>query len=52
LEDINVTNGPDLHVLFMIDPKGRYMSEDYLDLGELKGNIGNQNYSLPADRGG
>ncbi len=49
LEDIDITNGPDLHVLLMIDPEGRDMSQGYLDLGKLKGNIGNQNYPVPAD---
>ena len=49
LEDINITNGPDLHVLLMIDPEGRDMSQGYLDLGKLKGNIGSQNYPLPLD---
>lgn len=48
LEDFNVTNGPDLHVLLMVDPEGRDKSQGYLDLGKLKGNIGNQNYPVPA----
>lgn len=46
LEDLNVTNGPDLHVLLMTDPEGRDKSQGYLDLGKLKGNIGNQNYPI------
>jgi hypothetical protein len=49
LEDLNVTNGPDLHVLLMVDPEGGDKSQGYLDLGKLKGNIGNQNYPVPAD---
>ncbi|MBN4064722.1 DM13 domain-containing protein [Dehalococcoides mccartyi] len=52
LEDLNVTNGPDLHVLLMVDPEGRDKSQGYLDLGKLKGNIGNQNYPLPTDANG
>ncbi len=48
-EDFKVTNGPDLHVLLMVDPEGRDKSQGYLDLGKLKGNIGNQNYTIPAD---
>ncbi len=49
LEDLNVTNGPDLHVLLMVDPEGGDKSQGYLDLGKLKGNIGNQNYPIPDD---
>ncbi len=49
LEDLNVTNGPDLHVLLMVDPEGGDKSQGYIDLGKLKGNIGNQNYEIPAD---
>jgi hypothetical protein len=44
-EDFRVTNGPDLHVL--VSPDGSVSSAT--DLGELKGNVGNQNYELPAD---
>ena len=49
VEDLNVTNGPDLHVLLMVDPEGTDKTQGYLDLGKLKGNIGNQNYPIPAD---
>ena len=53
LEDFEVTNGPDLHVFLtpVADPSGRddVMAPGYVDLGELKGNIGDQNYELPAD---
>jgi hypothetical protein len=49
LEDLNVTNGPDLHVLLMVDPGGRDKTQGYLDLGKLKGNVGNQNYEIPSD---
>lgn len=49
LEDLDVTNGPDLHVLLMVDPEGRDKSQGYVDLGKLKGNIGNQNYPISAD---
>ena len=49
LEDLNVTNGPDLRVLLMVDPEGGDKSQGYLDLGKLKGNIGNQNYPIPDD---
>jgi hypothetical protein len=51
-ENFEVTNGPDLHVFLttVADPR----SEDWhngqeLDLGSLKGNIGSQNYEIPAE---
>ncbi len=49
LEDFMVTNGPDLHVLLAAgaNPMGREDLGEYIDLGELKGNIGNQNYEIP-----
>ena len=49
LEDFRVTNGPDLRVLLVpaSDPQGRDDVQGYLELGKLKGNMGNQNYFLP-----
>ena len=53
LQDLRVTNGPDLHVLLSRhpDPASRDQVNDpgYVDLGSLKGNLGNQNYEIPAD---
>lgn len=51
LEDFSVTNGPDLHVLLIENATANGRSElgEYVDLGPLKGNIGNQNYEIPAD---
>jgi hypothetical protein len=51
LEAFDVTNGPDLHVYLVPEPRpeGRDDIEGYLDLGELKGNVGNQNYEIPGD---
>ncbi len=49
LEDLDVTNGPDLFVLLMVDPEGKDKSQGYVELGRLKGNRGNQNYDIPAD---
>ena len=51
LEDFSVTNGPDLRVLLApaSDPQGRGDIQGYIELGELKGNMGNQNYFLPQD---
>lgn len=50
LEDFRVTNGPDLHVLLANGekPTGEENMGQFLDLGELKGNVGNQNYEIPA----
>lgn len=50
-EDFNVINGPDLHVLLTSNPSPSDSSEvmeNYLDLGPLKGNVGNQNYDIPT----
>ena len=52
-EDFRVTNGPDLHVLltYHADPQSRddLHEAGYVDLGSLKGNIGSQNYEIPAE---
>jgi hypothetical protein len=51
LENFSVTNGPDLHVILTpnLDPQSRaeVSSAGYVDLGSLKGNMGNQNYEIP-----
>lgn len=50
-ENFEATNGPDLHVILSKHPNPTNHDElgaDYLDLGSLKGNIGNQNYEIPA----
>ena len=53
LENLDVTNGPDLHVVLSShpDPQRRddLESAGYVDLGKLKGNRGNQNYHIPDD---
>ena len=53
LESFKVTNGPDLRVILTpnADPKGRsdVTAQGYVELGKLKGNIGNQNYPIPDD---
>ncbi len=53
LEELDVTNGPDLHVLLspVADPESRdeVTAEGYVDLGSLKGNRGSQNYDIPPD---
>jgi hypothetical protein len=50
-EDFSVTNGPDLHVILSGSAAPATSDEvmaGYVDLGSLKGNIGNQNYEIPA----
>lgn len=49
-EEFSVTNGPDLHVLLIQHPAPTSSADlgEYLDLGSLKGNIGSQNYEIPA----
>ena len=43
LENFKSTNGPDLYVYLSTDEK----ASDFVSLGSLKGNIGNQNYKIP-----
>ena len=53
LQNFSVDNGPDLYVyLVPIDPVPNASGSDipgYYSLGKLKGNVGDQNYELPAD---
>lgn len=48
-EEFMVTNGPDLHVLLATEsePSDRDSLGETVDLGSLKGNVGNQNYEIP-----
>ena len=50
LENFEVTNGPQLHVILGVDdnPYNHDTLGEYLDLRPLKGNIGDQNYAIPA----
>lgn len=43
LEDFRSTNGPDLYVYLATDKN----ASDFVDLGRLKANTGNQNYDIP-----
>ncbi|MGD6959555.1 DM13 domain-containing protein [Rossellomorea aquimaris] len=45
LENFEVTNGPDLYVYLVEAGKE---TKEGISLGELKGNIGNQNYEIPG----
>lgn len=50
-QDYASARGGEVHVYLSRDPEPRTAVEvgvDFLDLGRLKGNIGNQNYTLPA----
>lgn len=50
LEDFEVINGPDLHVILSTNPTPTTGDTgSYIDLGGLKGNIGSQNYDIPAE---
>jgi hypothetical protein len=56
VENLQTSNGPDLHVWLTDAPviegtDGWTVFDDgrYVDLGELKGNIGSSNYPIPAD---
>jgi hypothetical protein len=52
LEDFETSNGPDVRVYLSAAPAGGpgdAFDDDYVELGELKGNIGDQNYAIPAD---
>ncbi|MGI9607942.1 MAG: DM13 domain-containing protein [Acidimicrobiales bacterium] len=42
-EDFDSSNGPDLNVYLRAD------DGSFIDLGDLKGNIGDQNYEIPTD---
>jgi len=48
-----VTNGPELHVILAPHPnpesRGDVTAAGYVDLGKLKGNIGDQNYAIPEN---
>ena len=52
-EDLDTSNGPDLVVYLSPRPASDDLhgwdQGDFLDLGSLKGNVGDQNYLLPTD---
>jgi hypothetical protein len=53
LTNFHTSNGPDVHVYLTsatkVNSNGDVTSGKYLDLGSLKGNVGNQNYNVPAN---
>lgn len=51
-EDFATDNGPDLNVYLSTaapDAATSDFDDDFIDLGDLKGNIGSQNYEIPID---
>lgn len=53
LSDFTTSNGPDVHVLLVenkdVMKSSDVMIEKAVDLGSIKGNMGNQNYDTPAN---
>ena len=53
LTNFSTSNGPDVHVYAVQGAQGnddaKIKGGGFLDLGSIKGNIGDQNYTLPAD---
>lgn len=45
-EDFQVTNGPDLNVYLS---KSQDPGQGFIDLGNLKGSLGSQNYNIPSN---
>ena len=51
LEELDTDNGPDLYLYLSTNTAGgseQAFDDDYVSLGRLKGNQGNQNYDLPV----
>lgn len=51
-EEFETDNGPDLNVYLSTAPPDADagdFDDNFVDLGDLKGNIGSQNYEIPAD---
>ena len=53
LTDFATSNGPDVHVYLVAAPDAKdndtVTKAEFVDLGAMKGNIGDQNYELPAN---
>lgn len=49
-DDTDIQNGPDLFIWLLADEDYQGGSPDeFIDLGKIKGNVGGQNYALPAE---
>jgi hypothetical protein len=52
LAELDTSNGPDLRVILSsaaLSDDARVWGDDYIEVARLKGNVGSQNYELPAD---
>ncbi len=54
LEDFRTSNGPDVVVILSttpatVDEWGAYDDGEFVNIGELRGNVGSQNYSIPGN---
>jgi len=52
MTDFATDNGPDLNVYLTTTPpdgEESTFNDDFVDLGNLSGNVGDQNYEIPAD---
>ena len=52
IEELATDQGPDVYVYLSANPVDgpeAAFDDDYVDLGGLQGNLGNQNYEIPAD---
>lgn len=50
--EFEVTNGPDLYIWLVkdvVESASEVKASEWVELGALKGNIGDQNYTLPVD---
>jgi len=49
-DDTDIQNGPDLYVWLLADDNYTGgVPQEFIDLGKIKGNVGGQNYALPAE---
>ncbi|MFV1999440.1 MAG: DM13 domain-containing protein, partial [Acidimicrobiia bacterium] len=49
-DNTDIQNGPDLYIwLLPTDEYSGGTPTEYIDLGLIKGNVGGQNYELPAE---
>ncbi|MGI9052577.1 MAG: DM13 domain-containing protein, partial [Ilumatobacteraceae bacterium] len=51
IENLATDRGPDVYVYLStntVDGPEEAFDDDYVDLGALQGNLGNQNYEIPA----
>ena len=49
LENFDIQNGPDLRLYLVSGPDQTSPEADSLDLGALRGNVGDQTYALPPE---